>query len=1011
MKKKMSKTNALTIAALLVVIAFLPVIQTVAADGKDSTNQDSIVEIILTSFNEEIQVSYEISGYIVDTVEHEGKEYKRYSLSDESNLKNQGFPDLPNIRRSIIIPDDKKMTVEVINQVTTEYNEVDIIPSKGILPRTINPDDVPFKFDEIYEQDTWYPESIVKLDDPYILRDFRSQVIQINPVQYNPVQHKIRVLSSIEISISEDGPAEKNILYRDSEIEGFDRDYETIYSNHFLNYKDVKSNYKYDFVFDQGNMLVITYDDFYDEMIPFVEWKNMKGIPTEIVNVSSIGSGTANDIDTFIDDYYYTNGLTFVLLVGDIAQIPSMDTPYSGSLSDPSYSFIVGDDNYQDIFIGRFSAQNADQVITQVERSVEYERDPQADADWYHKGGGTASGEGTGDDNEYDWEHMRNLRYLLEDFTYSYVDEFYSGSHGEHDADGEPEVSVIMDSLNEGRSIFNHVGHGAIDGIGWGAMPGWYVLQSDNIDDLVNDNMLPFVVLVACNSGEFHSMDSCFSETWMRATNSGEPTGAIGCFASTQSQSWSPPMEAQDEIVDLLVDETYNTMGGLCYSGTMSMMDEYGSGCYDETDTWTLIGDPSLQLRTDTPADMTIDHDSSIMNGVSEFEVTVNGVEGALCAISNNGQLLGFGYTDVSGEAIITFDEPIDDMDEVDLVVTAFNKMTYIAVIDVMPPLRNIAEFDPMQGVLIAYPFGISYDIIAEMSEDVIVTTIVANGGEQASVESQYAANGVNTANCEYLIAPSDTYWTRDYGPWFRYNSTINMVEVIDFEYNRPRPNDDNIPNVFASENGLTSVYMDIIHTGGNYMTDGHGISASTDLVLSENPSMTEEDVQDMFSEYLGIGTYHLYPDPLGASIQHIDCWGKFLSPDTIMIVEVDPSHSHYDDFEDAVTYFSNLMSCYGTPYNVVRVYCHLDEPYINSLILNDKVLVPITGSSYDSDALQAYEDAMPGYEVLGFTGSWANTDALHCRTKGIPDIDMIHIDHDELINQLPQPYLSYYYI
>ena len=185
-------------------------------------------------------------------------------------------------------------------------------------------------------------------------------------------------------------------------------------------------------------------------------------------------------------------------------------------------------------------------------------------------------------------------------------------------------------------------------------------------------------------------------------------------------------------------------------------------------------------------------------------------------------------------------------------------------------------------------------------------------------------------------------------------------------------------------------------------MTDGHGISASTDLVLTENPSMTEEDVQDMFSEYLGIGTYHLYPDPLGLYIEHIDCWGKFLSPDTVMIVEVDPSHSHYDDFEDAATYFSNLMSCYGTPYNVVRVYCHLDEPYINSLILNDKVLVPITGSSYDADALQAYEDAMPGYEVLGFTGSWQNTDALHCRTKGIPDLDMIGIDHDELVNQMP---------
>ena len=44
----------------------------------------------------------------------------------------------------------------------------------------------------------------------------------------------------------------------------------------------------------------------------------------------------------------------------------------------------------------------------------------------------------------------------------------------------------------------------------------------------------------------------------------------------------------------------------------------------------------------------------------------------------------------------------------------------------------------------------------------------------------------------------------------------------------------------------------------------------------------------------------------------------------------------------------------------------------------------------------------MPGYEVLGFTGSWENTDALHCRAKGIPDLDMIYIDHDELIDQMP---------
>ena len=34
-------------------------------------------------------------------------------------------------------------------------------------------------------------------------------------------------------------------------------------------------------------------------------------------------------------------------------------------------------------------------------------------------------------------------------------------------------------------------------------------------------------------------------------------------------------------------------------------------------------------------------------------------------------------------------------------------------------PIRNIAEFEPMQGVLIRYPFGISTSIIKEIAEDV----------------------------------------------------------------------------------------------------------------------------------------------------------------------------------------------------------------------------------------------------------------------------------------------------
>ena len=311
-------------------------------------------------------------------------------------------------------------------------------------------------------------------------------------------------------------------------------------------------------------------------------------------------------------------------------------------------------------------------------------------------------------------------------------------------------------------------------------------------------------------------------------------------------------------------------------------------------------------------------------------------------------------------------------------------------------PLRNVAEFESMEGVLIRYTFGISYTVIAEMSEDVTVYTIVASSSEQSTVLSQYQSHGVNTANCEFLIAASDSYWTRDYGPWFIFNGN-DELGVIDFNYNRNRPNDNQIPSKFALYKGFPSYYIPLTHTGGNYMTDSEGISISTDLVLSENPGLTQSQINQIMYDYLGITTYHAVPDALGDYIEHIDCWAKLLSPDTIMVIQSSPAHAHYDDFEEAAQYFENQTTCYGTAYNVVRVYTHLNEPYINSLILNNKVFVPITGSQWDDEALVAYEAAMPGYEVLGFTGSWQSTDALHCRAIGIPDPEMLYIKHTPL--------------
>jgi len=328
--------------------------------------------------------------------------------------------------------------------------------------------------------------------------------------------------------------------------------------------------------------------------------------------------------------------------------------------------------------------------------------------------------------------------------------------------------------------------------------------------------------------------------------------------------------------------------------------------------------------------------------------------------------------------------------------------------------VRNIAEWESMEGVIIAYTdyygFGVPYNLIAQMSEDCVVTTIVSGLSQENTIRGYYTNNGVNLDNCNFLYAPVDSYWTRDYTAW--YIAVDNSdVSVVDFPYNRPlRPNDDDMPIEIANFLDIPLYGMDVIHTGGNYMTDGMGISVSTDLVWEEE-SQTEEQINQKMHDYLGIETYHVVTDPMDDYIDHVDCWGKFLDVDKILITQVPESDYRYDDFEATAAYFSEQNCSYGYPYQVFRVqaaaYGSEDvNPYTNSLILNNKVFVPQTGSSYDDDAIAVYEEAMPGYEIIGMyagTNSWENTDALHCRTHGIADREMLYIKHIPLFgDQFP---------
>ena len=317
------------------------------------------------------------------------------------------------------------------------------------------------------------------------------------------------------------------------------------------------------------------------------------------------------------------------------------------------------------------------------------------------------------------------------------------------------------------------------------------------------------------------------------------------------------------------------------------------------------------------------------------------------------------------------------------------------------PPgeVRNIAEFEPMEGVLITYSgnFGIGYNLISALSEITTVTTVVANESLENMIINSYQSHNVNLDNCNFLIAPSNSYWTRDYGPWYiAYGD--DQIGITDFIYNRPRPLDDVIPQHLAEMLGIEWFGMDLVATGGNHMIDGYGTAFSTDLILEENQDMTEAEIDQLMEDYLGISNYYKLNDPTGTYIKHIDCWAKLLDVDKYLIRSVPETHPQYDEIEEVVSYIETLTSAYGTPYQIYRVYTPGDEPYTNSLILNDHVFVPVTGSEWDDEAIESYQEAMPGYTIVPITGSWLSTDALHCRTHGMADRNMMYIRHIPLL-------------
>jgi PKD repeat protein len=580
-----------------------------------------------------------------------------------------GAPDLPKLTVSLVIPDRAGMSVRVVSSSYRDFPGITVAPSKGVITRDTDPSTVPYQYGAPYSADKFYPEMMAGAREPYIIRDVRGQTVIAYPFRYNPVTKTLRVYYDITLELYKTADNGINPLQGSVAEKMIPRDFIPVYSHQFANLDALG----YAPLEEYGNLLVICYGPFMNAMQPYVAWKTAEGYHTEIIDKDSAG-GTAFAIKSFIADYYATKGLTHVLLVGDAPQIPTNTGSGLGGPSDNAYGYISGNDHYADVFIGRFSAETEADVLTQVQRTLDYEENPQfLTDDWLTTVIGIGSDQGPGDDNEMDFEHIRNQQTKLLAHSYTWNPELFDGSQGGNDAPGNPNPALVTAKVDSGAGLILYTGHGSKTS--WGTTN----FSNSNVNQLANVGKLPFIWSVACVNGNFVSGSPCFAEAWLRASQNGQPTGAIAFLGSTINQSWNSPMEGQDAMTDILIESDSGnikrTFAGLSINGCMKMIDSYGTDGANMADTWTIFGDPTIMVRTAIPQPMVVAYDTMLFVGDSLLTVYCD-IDTARVTATLGDTILATGLV-VNDTAFLSFPALTISNDTIHLVVTAYNKLPY----------------------------------------------------------------------------------------------------------------------------------------------------------------------------------------------------------------------------------------------------------------------------------------------------------------------------------------------
>jgi hypothetical protein len=620
-----------------------------------------------------------LPGFYQQTIEEQGITYQKLMVDDNLAGHQVGSPDLPVMCALLGLPPTGTVSARIINREVETLSGYRLYPFQE--PLKDNQNQSSFTIDQtVYQQNRDYPSELVSLDGPNIWRDCRVVSVRVTPFRYNPVSNQLKVYRKLTVEITATPGAGPNPLDGDHHLVSptFDR----MYRASILNYDDLGYQLRLTDT-PSTKYLIITNTTAVSHVQPIVDFRNAQGYKVEVRTISSPDFDDPAEFKAYIRTLYLDGGLEYVLMVGDFGtgdhNVPMYYWNPDGS--DPSYSdswyscLVPGDDNdhYAEIAIGRIVYDNHTELDFQISKLMNYLRNPDTSTNWAEHTLLVAHQE------EYPQKYTL-CKNQIAGFTYSLQQAIFDSVYG---GNGGTNTQVVNYINNTGCGILNYRGHGSdLEWWQWGPSGS---LTATQVNQMTNANHLFVHFDVCCdNMNIVNYPGNCLAESFMKA-----PYAAVAINGAIIPSYTIPNHDYDKEMYKAVYHVGIYNIGYVTNYANITVLNVHGSLGRSNARTYLWLGDACIDVWTNTPRPLTVQHSPVHLIGVSTYSVDVSQsstpVQNAMVCAQNE-EVYAVGYTDATGHVTLQFEEAPTIPDTLKLMVTKHNCLTYEANVSIIPP-------------------------------------------------------------------------------------------------------------------------------------------------------------------------------------------------------------------------------------------------------------------------------------------------------------------------------------